>query len=109
MILVLFLTHIEEFTVFRVLRQSFCGKFKIFCGFWEPAKPAFRMYDYTCDQCDYDCDHCDYNCGHCDYHYGQCDYNYCDYNYCDYNYGHHDYYNCDLLSECFPDATLTHF
>ena len=29
---------------FRVLRQSFCGKFQIVCGFWKPAKPAFRMY-----------------------------------------------------------------
>ena len=29
---------------FRVLRQSFCGTFQIVCGFWKPAKPAFRMY-----------------------------------------------------------------
>ena len=31
--------------IFRFLRQSFCGKFKIVCGFWNPANPAFRMYD----------------------------------------------------------------
>ena len=30
---------------FRVLRQSFCGKFKIFCGFRIPRNPLFRMYD----------------------------------------------------------------
>ena len=30
--------------IFRFLRQSFCGKFKIVCGFWNPANPAFRMY-----------------------------------------------------------------
>ena len=31
---------------FRVLRQSFCGKFQIVCGVWTPATPAFRMYGY---------------------------------------------------------------
>ena len=29
---------------FCVLRQSFCGKFKIFCGFRNPQNPLFRMY-----------------------------------------------------------------
>ena len=29
---------------FHVLRQSFCGKFKIFCGFQNPRNPLFRMY-----------------------------------------------------------------
>ena len=29
---------------FRVLKHSFCGKLKIVCGFWKPAKPAFRVY-----------------------------------------------------------------
>ena len=29
--------------IFRALRQSFCGKFQIVCGFWNPANPAFRM------------------------------------------------------------------
>ena len=33
--------------IFRVLRQSFCGKFQIVCGFWNPANPTFRMYAYT--------------------------------------------------------------
>ena len=32
-------------TIFCVLRQSFCGTFKIFCCFW---KPAFRMYGQKC-------------------------------------------------------------
>ena len=31
--------------IFRVLRQSFCGKFQIVCGFWNPANPVFRMYE----------------------------------------------------------------
>ena len=31
---------------FRVLRQSFCGKFKIVCRFLQPQKPPFRMYDF---------------------------------------------------------------
>ena len=35
------------FDSFRVLRQSFCGKFKIICGFSEPAEPAFWMYAPT--------------------------------------------------------------
>ena len=29
---------------FCVLRQSFCGKFKIVCGFLEPREPPFWMY-----------------------------------------------------------------
>ena len=33
--------------IFRVLRQSFCGKFQIVCGFWNPANPAFRMYELS--------------------------------------------------------------
>jgi len=39
----LFLTYCR-IDIFRVLRQSFCGKFQIACGFWNPANPAFRMY-----------------------------------------------------------------
>ena len=39
----LFLTYCR-IDIFRVLRQSFCGKFQIVCGFWNPANPAFRMY-----------------------------------------------------------------
>ena len=33
-----------KFIGFGVLKRSFCGKFKIFCGFWKRAKPVFRMY-----------------------------------------------------------------
>ena len=40
----LFLTYCR-IDIFRVLRQSFCGKFQIVCGFWNPANPAFRMYE----------------------------------------------------------------
>ena len=29
---------------FRVLRQSFCGKFLLVCRVWTPETPAFRMY-----------------------------------------------------------------
>ena len=32
--------------IFRVLRQFFCRKFQIVCGFWNPANPAFRMYGH---------------------------------------------------------------
>ena len=39
----LFLTYCR-IDIFRVLRQSFCGKFQIVCGFWNPANPVFRMY-----------------------------------------------------------------
>ena len=39
----LFVTYCR-IDIFRVLGQSFCGKFKIVCGFWNPANPAFRMY-----------------------------------------------------------------
>ena len=40
-----FLTYCR-IDIFRVLRQSFCGKFQIVCGVWTPATPAFRMYGY---------------------------------------------------------------
>ena len=42
----LFLTYCR-IDIFRVLRQSFCGKFQIVCGFWNPANPVFRMYGHT--------------------------------------------------------------
>ena len=45
----LFLTYCR-IDIFRVLRQSFCGKFQIVCGFWNPANPAFRMYDQKGDE-----------------------------------------------------------
>ena len=38
-----FLTYCRIY-IFRVLREFFCGKFQIVCGFWNPANPAFRMY-----------------------------------------------------------------
>ena len=37
-------SHCCRIDSFRVLRQSFCGKFQIVCGFWNPANPTFRMY-----------------------------------------------------------------
>ena len=46
----LFLTYCR-IDIFRVLRQSFCGKFQIVCGFWNPANPAFRMYGWALLQC----------------------------------------------------------
>ena len=39
----LFLTHCQ-IDIFRVLRQSVCGKFQIVCGFWTPTNPPLRMY-----------------------------------------------------------------
>ena len=37
---------------FRVLRQSFYGKFKIVCGVWTPGTPAFSMYvQCMCKSC----------------------------------------------------------
>ena len=44
----LFLTYCR-IDILRVLRQSFYGKFQILCGFWNPANPAFRMYDFKTD------------------------------------------------------------
>ena len=42
----LFLTYCK-IDIFRARRQSFCGKFQIVCGFWNPANPTFRMYAIT--------------------------------------------------------------
>ena len=39
------IVHCCRIDSFRVLRQSFYGKFQIVCGFWNPANPTFRMYD----------------------------------------------------------------
>ena len=39
----LFITHFRIY-ICRVLRQSFCRKFKIFCIFWNPRNPACRIY-----------------------------------------------------------------
>ena len=41
----LFLTYCR-IDIFCILRKSFCGKFQIVCGFYNPANPAFRMYGF---------------------------------------------------------------
>ena len=37
-------SHCCRIDSFRVLRQSFCGKFKIVCGVLQPWEPPFWMY-----------------------------------------------------------------